>query len=89
MPVSGPGPGGTAPGSPTAAQLTNLATLQAAQAAALVTLDAARITHKTAHAAWVSAARQATAYQAYIYGGQKPGIIDEGVPAGLVQGDAP
>jgi len=31
-----------------------------------------------AKAAWQNAAEAVTNYQAYIYGGQKPGIYDEG-----------
>lgn len=73
-----------APNVPTAAQLTKLASLQATQAAAKVTLDA--ITDPeggslaVANSAWLNAAYAATQYAAYIYGGQKPGIIDEGGP---------
>jgi hypothetical protein len=87
MPVSGIGPGGTAPGVPTAAQLAQLATLQAASAAAIATYHSSRLTYKTNHAAMLAAEAAVTQYQAYIYGGQKPGIYDEGIPAGQVQGD--
>jgi hypothetical protein len=78
MPAAGNPQGADAPNVPTAAQLAQLATLQATAAAALVTLDAARISHKTAHAALLLAQNKVNQYQAYIYGGQKPGIYDEG-----------
>jgi hypothetical protein len=35
-------------------------------------------THKTAQAAWLTAQSNTAAYAAYIYGGSKPGIYDEG-----------
>ena len=63
---------------PTAAQLTQLATLQATEDAALATLNSAISTHKTAQAAWLTAQSNTAAYAAYIYGGSKPGIYDEG-----------
>ena len=70
------------PHTPTAAQLTQLATLQATQASAKTTLDAITKnktgTLAVAQAAWKAAASAVTNYEAYIYGGQKPGIYDEG-----------
>lgn len=80
MPATGNPQGADAPNVPTAAQLAQLATLQATAAANLATLDAARISHKTAHAAYLQSQAKVTQYQAYIYGGQKPGIYDEGGP---------
>jgi hypothetical protein len=84
MPVSGLGPGGNAPNVPTAAQLTKLATLQATAATAAATLTAINApvtgTLVVAQAAYLAAQAAVTQYQAYIYGGQKPGIIDEGGP---------
>jgi hypothetical protein len=91
MPVAGFGVGGTAPSVPTAAQLAHLATLQATAAAALVTYQAIVTpvtgTLPVAQAALLNANSAVNQYEAYIYGGQKPGIYDEGIPAGGVQGD--
>lgn len=71
---------GNAPRTPTAAQLAQLATLQATSAAALVTYHAGRLTNKANHAALIAAQNAVNQYEAYIAGGQKPGIIDEGGP---------
>ncbi len=71
-----------APHTPTAAQLTKLAALQATQASAKTTLDLIAKAHTgtlaVANDAWINAAAAVTQYEAYIYGGQKPGIYDEG-----------
>jgi len=81
MPSAGNPQGADAPHVPTAAQLTQLATLQATQASTLTTYQAAIETSETAKAAWQAAALAATNYQSYIYGGiNKPGIYDEGTP---------
>jgi hypothetical protein len=69
------------PNTPTAAQLAQLATLTAATAAAQASYDAVRGPHGTLHAtkqAYLNALATQKQYEAYIYGGQKPGIIDEG-----------
>ncbi len=67
---------------PTAAQLTQLAALQATENAAQVTLNAITApvtgTLVVAQAAFLLAQNNVAAYAAYIYGGQKPGIYDEG-----------
>lgn len=70
-----------APRTPTAAQLTQLATLTAATAAAQANYDAVKGAHGTLHStkqAYLNALAQQKQYEAYIYGGQKPGILDEG-----------
>lgn len=63
---------------PTAAQLTQLATLQAAEATAMANYTANVTATKSAQVAWLNAQAASAAYQSYIYGGQKAGIIDEG-----------
>jgi len=82
-----PGPYGDAPNVPTAAQLSELATLQANVATAIANFHAIRAganglstSYKAAHAAVLNAYYAATQYAAYIAGGQKPGIYDEGGP---------
>jgi hypothetical protein len=80
MPAVGNPQGANAPNVPTAAQLAQLATLVAAQAAALATLNSSFATYETNKAAWQAANAAVTQYEAYIYGGQKPGIYDEGAP---------
>ena len=73
---------GNKPHVPTAAQLAELATLQAATATAKTTLDAIIApltgTLPVAVAAYQNAVAAQKQYELYIYGGQKPGIIDEG-----------
>ncbi len=78
MPAAGNPQGANAPNVPTAAQLAQLATLQATQAAALVTYQAGIETSEANKAAYQAATAAVTQYQAYIYGGSKPGIYDEG-----------
>lgn len=80
MPSTGNPQGADAPNVPTAAQLAQLATLQATQAAAFTTYQAAVETLDGAKSAWQNANALVIQYQAYIYGGQKPGIYDEGGP---------
>lgn len=86
MPSAGNPQGADAPNVPTAAQLTALATLQTTQATAIAAFRQARITggatlsYKAAHAAMLNASAAVIQYQSYIYGGQKPGIYDEGGP---------
>ena len=70
-----------APNVPTAAQLAQLATYNATTAAAIVTYNAAVATLTTAQAALINAQFVSSSYAAYIYGGQKPGIIDQGGPS--------
>jgi hypothetical protein len=85
MPASGNPQGADAPNVPTAAQLAKLATLQATAAAAQATYNAIVFpitgTLAVAQAAMLNANAAVNQYQAYIYGGQKPGIIDEGGPS--------
>jgi hypothetical protein len=82
MPATGNPQGADAPNVPTAAQLAKLATLQATAAAALATYQALVVpitgTLPVAQAALLNANAAVVQYQAYIYGGQKPGIYDEG-----------
>jgi len=80
MPATGNPQGADAPNVPTAAQNTQLATYQAAAAAAVAAYHTARLAYKAAHQAMLAAQAQAVQYAAYIAGGQKPGIIDEGGP---------
>ncbi len=81
MPAAAGNPqGADAPHVPTAAQLTQLAVLQATAASTLATYQAGIETSETNKAAYQAAQTAVTNYQAYIYGGQKPGIIDEGTP---------
>lgn len=64
---------------PTASQLTQLATLVAATAAAATTLTAAQSALATAQTAYTNAVAAQKRYETYIYGGgNKPGILDEG-----------
>ncbi len=81
MPSAGNPQGADAPNVPTAAQLAQLATLQATQATALATYQAGIETSETNKAAYQAATAAVWQYQAYIYGGQKPGIYDEGGPS--------
>jgi hypothetical protein len=86
MPVATGNPqGADAPNVPTAAQLTQLASLQATSTAAIATFHSIRagsnsqsVSYKAAHAAMLNAMSAVVQYQAYIAGGQKPGIYDEG-----------
>lgn len=78
---------GNAPNIPTAAQLAQLATLQAAAATAVANYHTARAgagsvagSFRTLHAAMLNAQFTVVTYQTYIYGGQKDGIYDEGGP---------
>ena len=68
------------PHTPTAAQLAQLATLAATARAALNSHTTAINNHVASGAAWLIAQKTAADYQAYIYGGQKPGVYDEGSP---------
>jgi hypothetical protein len=70
-----------APRVPNAAQLTQLATLQATLAAAMATLNTNVTNHVAAQNAVLLAQQNLKNYESYIYGGQKPGIIDEGLGA--------
>jgi hypothetical protein len=85
MPATGNPLGADAPNVPTAAQLAQLATLKAAAVSAKATYDAivAPVTGSlpVAQAALLNANAAVTQYEAYIAGGQKPGIIDEGGPS--------
>jgi len=63
---------------PTASQLSQLATLNAAEATAQTTYASAVTSLKTAQVAWYNAQIASAQYAAYIYGGTKPGILDEG-----------
>lgn len=67
-----------APHVPTKAQLTQLASLQATLTAAQATLASSITSHTSAQTAVSVALNNVKNYEAYIYGGQKPGIIDEG-----------
>jgi hypothetical protein len=78
MPATGNPQGADAPNVPTAAQLTQLASLQAAAAAAVAAYHTERLNYVAAHKAMVNAQKLVVQYQAYIAGGQKPGIYDEG-----------
>lgn len=72
---------GNSPHVPTAAQLAQLATLHAATVAAETAYNAIAGPNGTlaaAQAAWLLAASKEKQYEGYIYGGQKPGIYDEG-----------
>jgi hypothetical protein len=69
-----------APHTPTAAQLTQLAVLQAAAVAATATLKAAQATQTAAQAAQLAAHKSWTDYQAFISGSKKTSAIDEGGP---------
>ena len=68
------------PNVPTAAQLAKLATLITALNSAIATLNTNIAAHGTAAAAVVNAQTNLKNYEAYIYGGLKPGIYDEGGP---------
>lgn len=88
MPAAGNPQGADAPNVPTAAQLTQLATLTTAYSAAIATYHSIRVGpnsqtvgFRQAHAAMLNAAFALKQYEAYIYGGQKPGIYDEGGPS--------
>jgi hypothetical protein len=78
MPATGNPVGADAPNVPTAAQLTQLASLQATAAAAVTSYHNERLTYVAAHKAMVNAQRAVVQYQGYIYGGQKPNVIDDG-----------
>lgn len=83
-PAAGNPQGANAPNIPTAAQLAQLATLQATQTTTKAALDAIQGTHGTLHAAKIAyqaATAKVVQYEAFIAGGQKPGIIDEGGPS--------
>jgi hypothetical protein len=72
---------GNQPHVPTAAQLAQLATLHAATVAAEATWTAIVRPTGTANAAqqaYLDAAAAEKQYELYIYGGQKPGVYDEG-----------
>lgn len=71
-------PAPNTPHVPTAAQLTQLASLQATATAAEATYQAAITSLASAKVAMQNALAASTQYSAYIYGGQKPGIYDEG-----------
>ena len=84
MPAQGNPQGADAPNVPTAAQLAQLATLQATLATAQSNLDAIKNrtgTLRAAQKAYLNAQYAVTQYEAYIYGGMKPGIYDEGGPS--------
>ncbi len=69
------------PQTPTAAQLAQLAVLQATQQAASVALTAAQQNLATLTAVYVAAAKNVQSYQHYIYGGKSyPGVLDNGNP---------
>lgn len=79
---------GNAPNVPTAAQLAQLAVLQAAAATAILNFHNARagsgggsVSYKSLHGTMLVAMAAVAQYQLYIYGGQKPGIYDEGGPS--------
>lgn len=63
---------------PTAAQLTQLATLNVTEAAALANVTATVATAASARVTWLNAQKASADYAAYIYGGNKAGIYDEG-----------
>lgn len=67
---------------PTAAQLTQLNVLQAAETSAKTTLDAAISSLKSAQSAFRIAQSNTQAYQSYINGqaAGRPGALDEGNP---------
>jgi hypothetical protein len=66
------------PNTPTKAQLAALAVLQTTLNSALSTLSTNTAAHVTAQNAVLVAQQNLKNYEAYIYGGNKPGIYDEG-----------
>lgn len=67
------------PHTPTAAQLAQLATLQATVASRLATYQTTQANGKAAKAALAKAQDRLTAYRNFIYGGQQPsGVLDNG-----------
>lgn len=85
FPAQGNPTGADAPHVPTAAQNALLATLQANVATAIANFHAIRagantlsISYKQAHAAVLNAYFAQMQYSAYLAGGQKPGVYDEG-----------
>jgi hypothetical protein len=85
FPAAGNPPGADAPHVPTAAQLALLQTLQGNVASAISIFHSIRagtnsqtISYKQAHANVLNAYYALAQYQAYLGGGNKPGIYDEG-----------
>jgi multidrug efflux pump subunit AcrA (membrane-fusion protein) len=74
----------TKPHVPTAAQLTQLATLQATQTTARATLKTAQTTLATAQAAQIAADKAVKDYEHFMFGGTvrgaSAGVIDDGLP---------